>query len=67
MAPEKLGLLDKILPKILIKRAVQPGTIQMQRGRSFLTENKKEVQLIDFNSMMSRFLPRPKNYAELKN
>ena len=52
MAPEELGLLDKILPryeaKILIKRAELPGTIQMQRGRSFLTQNKKELQLINF-------------------
>ena len=52
MAPEELELLDKILSrkeaKILIKRAERPGNIQMQRGQSFLTQNNKEVQLIEF-------------------
>ena len=46
-----------------LKKKDQPADlslIQMQKGRSFLTENKKEMQLIDYlQYMMSRFLPRP--------
>ena len=51
-----------------LKKKDQPADlslIQMQKGRSFLTENKKELQLIDYlQYMMSRFLPRPRNYAK---